>query len=131
MCYTSGLMSLLLFARRRRPMQSSLVAIPLAILIAIAGPAAGNARDAWSVDKFRFAAKAEGASILTTADDYVAHLSQFDRSARLKTDKPVSESEFLAYAGKQTLDWGDGEKARILEAVRSILDRKSTRLNSS
>jgi hypothetical protein len=102
-------------------MQSWKPAFLVAALAAAAISSPGMAGDGWSTENFRFASKAEGAAILTTRDEYIERLSPFDRSARLKTDKEVSESEFLAFAGKQTLDWGEGEKARILEAVRSIL----------
>lgn len=94
-----------------------------AFLIACGLSGAAFAQDgAWSTDNFQFASKAEGAAILGTRDAYIARLSPFDRSAKLKTEKDVSEAEFLAFARAQTLDWNDTEKSKILEAVRSIID---------
>ena len=37
----------------------------------------------------------EARRILTTRDDFIRALSPFDRAARVKTDKDVSEKEFL------------------------------------
>ena len=78
--------------------------------------------DTWSADNFKFASKADGAEILGRSDEYVARLSRFDRSARLKTDKDISESDYLAFVSAQTLDWTDGEKSKVAEAAGSIVD---------
>src|SRR5215813_1939283 len=43
----------------------------------------------------RFASVDEGAEILGRKDDFIQHLSAFDRAARMKTDRSVSEDEFL------------------------------------
>jgi hypothetical protein len=63
-----------------------------------------------------FASVSEGQKILTAKDEFVRHLSPFDRSARLKSDKPVSEDEYLAFVGKNVAEW-TGEEMRAVEAA--------------
>jgi len=67
-----------------------------------------------------FASVAEGQKILTTRDDFVERLSPFDRSARLKTDKIVSESKYLKFVGKNILQWDDSEKRKMNSALQGI-----------
>ncbi|HSH95105.1 MAG TPA: hypothetical protein VK968_13220, partial [Roseimicrobium sp.] len=43
-----------------------------------------------------FATVEEARTVLTNRDDYVERLSPFDRAAKLKTDRDVSEAEYLA-----------------------------------
>jgi hypothetical protein len=66
-----------------------------------------------------FATAAEGARILTVRDVFVAAMSPFDRSARLKTDRQVPEEEYLAFVSRQTRDWTETETG----ALRGILER--------
>jgi hypothetical protein len=63
-----------------------------------------------------FASVNEGQRILTAKDEFVRHLSPFDRSARLKSDKPVSEDEYLAFVGKNVAEW-TAEEMRAVEAA--------------
>jgi hypothetical protein len=58
-----------------------------------------------------FAEVNEGVRILTTRDDFIIRLSAFDRSARMKTDKSVSDEEFLAFLRANVSAWADEEKA--------------------
>src|SRR5262245_20013154 len=44
-----------------------------------------------------FANQAMGCELLGKRDAFVAALSPFDRAARLKSDKPVSEEQFLNF----------------------------------
>jgi hypothetical protein len=46
-----------------------------------------------------FASVAEGKRLLTSRDDFVERMSPFDRAARLKTDKDVSEHKYLEFVG--------------------------------
>ena len=73
-----------------------------------------------------FATADEGRKILTTRDDFVRALSPFDRAARVKTDKEVSEKELLEFVGRSVLDWTEAEKASLvsaLERLRAPFDR--------
>lgn len=70
-----------------------------------------------------FAEPQQAREHLMEKDDFIKNLSPFDRSARLATDKPVTEEEFLKYVAEQILPWTDGEKKRIREMVESIANR--------
>ncbi len=70
-----------------------------------------------------FASIDEGQKILTTKDEFVRHLSPFDRAARLKTDKPVSEDEYLAFVGKNVVEWAPEETRNVEAALKEIQSR--------
>jgi hypothetical protein len=73
-----------------------------------------------------FATVDEGRQILTTRDDFIRALSPFDRAARVKADKEVSEKEFLEFLGHNVLDWTAAEKALLvstLERIKAPFDR--------
>jgi hypothetical protein len=67
-----------------------------------------------------FAEVNEGVRILTTRDDFIIRLSAFDRSARMKTDKSVSDEEFLAFLRANVSAWADEEKRTIKSAIDHI-----------
>ncbi len=69
--------------------------------------------------KAGFASAAEGGRLLSDRDVFVAAMSPFDRAARLKTDRDVTETEYLAFVARQTLEWTDTEAA----ALTAILER--------
>jgi hypothetical protein len=69
-----------------------------------------------------FASADEGRRILTNRDDFIRALSPFDRAARVKTDKEVSEQQLLEFVGRNVLDWTEPEKAVFVAA----LDRLKT-----
>lgn len=68
----------------------------------------------------RFASVAEGAEILGRKDDFIQRLSPFDRAARMKTDRSISEDEFLKFVQGNVLTWSESEKAKIEEAIANI-----------
>jgi hypothetical protein len=68
----------------------------------------------------RFASVGEGAEILGRKDDFIQRLSAFDRAARMKTDRPVSEDEFLKFVKRNVLTWNESEKTKIEAAIASI-----------
>jgi hypothetical protein len=73
-----------------------------------------------------FATADEGRKILTTRDDFIRALSPFDRAARMKTDRDVSEKEFLEFVGQNVLDWTEAEKVSLgsaLDRLKAPLDR--------
>lgn len=67
-----------------------------------------------------FASVDKGKDILTRRDAYVERMSPFDRASRLKTDKDVSEAEYLEFIGPHVLAWNDQEKRKISSALESI-----------
>jgi hypothetical protein len=73
-----------------------------------------------------FASPAEAAEILGQKDEFVQRLSPFDRAARLKTDKPVSEQQFLTFVKSNAAKWTDAEEATLgaaISALRPALER--------
>jgi hypothetical protein len=70
-----------------------------------------------------FASVSEGQKILTAKDEFVRHLSPFDRSARMKSDKAVSEEEYLACVGKNVADWTAEETRAVKTALQEIQSR--------
>lgn len=69
-----------------------------------------------------FATVNEGKEILTKKDDFVQRMSPFDRSARLKTKRNISESEYLEFVGKNILEWNNAETQRVTSALQEIHD---------
>ena len=59
-----------------------------------------------------FATLDEGRRILGTPDDFLQRMSPFDRAARMKTGRQVSEAEFLQHVRESVLSWNDGENRR-------------------
>jgi hypothetical protein len=62
----------------------------------------------------------ESARILGSEDEFIPRMSPFDRSARLKTDRDVSQAEYLRFAAADARDWDDNEEASIRAAFRKI-----------
>ena len=67
-----------------------------------------------------FASRARAHEVLATKDAFVERMSPFDRAARLKTDRVVTEAEYLDFAGSAALDWDDAEKRPIVAAYREL-----------
>lgn len=78
--------------------------------------------------RVELATAVEGARLLSSRDAFVEEMSPFDRGARLKTDRDVSEAEYLAFAAKQARDWTATEKAR-LEGILVAFRGKTARLD--
>lgn len=94
---------------------SAFVALALCVL----GTGAALARDVSLV----FATATQGRAILTMRDDFVQRISPFDRSARMKTDRSVSEAEYLKFVGAQVLEWTDSDKAALQPALSYVRPR--------
>lgn len=96
-----------------------------AIALLAAAPAALSpaASELGPGSRVEFATTAEGARLLSTRDDFVEEMSPFDRGARLKTDRDVTEAEYLAFAGKQARDWTDPEKSRLEEIFGAFREK--------
>jgi hypothetical protein len=67
-----------------------------------------------------FASVGEGRKSLMAKDDFVRHLSPFDRAARMKTNKAVSEEEYLAFVGKNAAEWTTDETKSAEGALHKI-----------
>jgi len=67
-----------------------------------------------------FATQTEGKRLLMTKDDFVRRLSPFDRAARLKVGRSVSEDEFLEFVGAAVLDWTKEEMESVQAAFEGI-----------
>lgn len=67
-----------------------------------------------------FVTSEEGRMVLTNRDDFVLRMSPFDRAARLKTDRDVSESEYLEFVSRNVLEWGEAERTRVTSALEGI-----------
>ncbi len=73
-----------------------------------------------------FATVEQGRMVLTARDDFVRSLSPFDRAARLKTDRDVSEEAFLERVGCSVLAWTEAEMTQIESALDEIKPRLTT-----
>ncbi len=67
-----------------------------------------------------FASVEEAKQVLTSRDPFVQGMSPFDRAARLQTDKPVSEKEYLAFVAENILPWQPAERRKISAAFQSV-----------
>lgn len=67
-----------------------------------------------------FATQSEGRPILTAKDEFIQRLGPFDRSARMKTDKAVSEEEFLQFVGRNVIDWTHEEMQKVHTAIEAV-----------
>lgn len=96
---------------------SRVLALILALSLASRANADVNLREGCAV---RFASVDERAEILGRKDEFIQRLSAFDRAARMKTDRSISEDEFLKFVKGSVLTWNESEKAKIEEAIASI-----------
>lgn len=78
-----------------------------------------------NVPTISFASVEQGRTVLTSHDDFVSRLSPFDRAARMKTDRDVTEKEYLAFVAKNVLEWTPDEK----DAVQSAFNSLAAKLN--
>ena len=72
---------------------------------------------------FAFASIDRGRQVLTNRDDFIQRLSSFDRAARLKTDKPVDEAEFLKHVAENVLSFSKAESNLLLTAIQKVKPR--------
>jgi hypothetical protein len=67
-----------------------------------------------------FASAAEGRRILSRRDDFVRRLSPFDRAARLKTDRDVSQRQYLEFVRRNVRGWDAAERQKTASAFRGV-----------
>lgn len=60
-----------------------------------------------------FLSAREGATVLQREDEFLSNLSPFDRQARMQVADPVCQQQFVAFLGRQTLDWEEADQARL------------------
>jgi hypothetical protein len=70
-----------------------------------------------------FATVEEGGKMLMVHDEFIERLSPFDRSSRLKTDREVSEKDYLDFVSQNVISWKEDEKEKISSAVKLIEPR--------
>jgi len=68
----------------------------------------------------RFASVEEGAAVLAQRDDYIRNLSPFDRQVRPRTDRDVSEQEFVAFLAGHARPWTEAEIARFTPMLADL-----------
>jgi hypothetical protein len=67
-----------------------------------------------------FASASEGRKILAAKDDFIQRLSPFDRSARMKVDRAVSEDEFVAFVEKNAVEWTEDDMQTVERAIKKL-----------
>ncbi len=68
----------------------------------------------------RFASADESRLRLSSSDDFVAAMGAYDRSARTGRRGRVTESEFLAFAAGQALDWSASDVSQLSASIARI-----------
>jgi hypothetical protein len=98
-----------------RALRSAIALVALSVsTFAVADTEVGNGCIA------HFASAEEGAEILGKKDAYIERQSPFDRSARMKTDRAVSTTEFLAFVRANVVEWNDSEKAQLAAVIAKL-----------
>lgn len=59
-------------------------------------------------------------AVLGARDEFVTHMSAFDRAARLEAGGDVSEAQYLAFASRAPLEWTSDERRRVAAAFAHI-----------
>lgn len=93
-------------------------------LVLIAGRLnAGHAIPLSGASTLAFASVDEGRALLEARDDFVRRMSPFDRASRMKTDREVSEDEYLRFVGAEVLDWDDAEREEVSSVIAGLRPR--------
>lgn len=99
------------------------VYIVVAASLCLGAPATHGADASGDGLAIRFASPAEGAQILGARDEFTERMSSFDRASRMKTDRAVSEQEFLRFAAHSAQPWEAREREKVEAAFRAIRPR--------
>jgi hypothetical protein len=70
--------------------------------------------------KVHFASASEGSQTLKSRDDFIQRLSPFDRSARMKVARVVTEDEYLAFVETNVTDWSPGQIEVVSKAIGAL-----------
>ena len=96
------------------------ITIQVVLIFTFANMASADVRlNAQTVITFANTQKAR--IILGRDDEFIRQMSPFDRAARLKTDKAVSEKDFLAFVTNNILAWKNDEKLKVENDLKAIL----------
>ena len=71
----------------------------------------------------RFSSVEQGRKILGSRDEFLAALSPFDRSARLKTAAAVNEERFIQFIKGEVLPWSEEETATITRSLKAVSEK--------
>jgi hypothetical protein len=88
------------------------VAVRVIALLALAAPAGAQ--------ELAFANIDQAKQILATKDAFVERLSPFDRAARLKTNRVVTEAEYLDFAASAALGWNEADRSVVSAAYDQV-----------
>jgi hypothetical protein len=88
------------------------VATRFIALLALAAPASGQELAFANVDQAR--------QLLASTDAFVERMSPFDRAARLKTDRVVTQAEYLDFAASAALGWEEADRRTISAAYDQV-----------
>ena len=92
------------------------VALRIIALLALASPVGAQELVFANVDLAR--------QTLATKDAFVERMSPFDRAARLKTNRVVTEAEYLEFAASAALGWEEADR----KAISTAYDRVQARV---
>jgi len=67
-----------------------------------------------------FASETEAKGMLSARDDFIVRMSPFDRAARMKTAREVSEAQFLEFAASAAEVWDRREREKVESAFRAV-----------
>lgn len=73
----------------------------------------------------KFATVQEGQAVLGAADSFVKHMSPLDRELRLRSEKKVTQDEYLAHARAQVIPWTDAEVKTLTGVIEGMRDKLS------
>ena len=74
----------------------------------------------------QFATQHESATLLKKRDRFVTAMSSFDRQARLRVSRDVSEKEYLEFSSSQAIEWEPEEVARLTQVIKRLEQRLAT-----
>jgi hypothetical protein len=101
-----------------------LLIIPI-VLVTLALHHAGAA-GSWPIapaTQLTAASAEQGQTVLTTPDDFLRNLSPFDRSARLRTNGPVTHEQFTNFVAQQAVEWNDRERSLLGDVALIVSNR--------
>jgi hypothetical protein len=119
----AGLVTRARIVKRQRGMKLAMFRIARGAIMAAAACSLPLQVDA---QELAMLSAAEARPLLSSVDPFIARMTAFDRAARMKTDREVSTSEYLAFAAADARDWNGEEKRRLTAAysrVRRAVDR--------
>lgn len=81
-----------------------------------------------SAQELVFSSALDSRTLLASRDAFLTRLSPFDRAARMKMDREVSEAQYAEFVASSALDWSQSEK-NLVEAVFHKVLAEATHLS--